>query len=287
MGRVSTLLSGAISSYNGLTVSVQENPWHGLSGRFNYTFSHALDEVSNGGVLPFSVITSVVSQVDPYNLRANYASADYDARHSITASYVYELPFKSEHRLLNSLIGGWQLSGTMFYRSGFPFSALDGATLGSLAGNNLTGGTPTTDATILLQPLFNKRDFTNVDACVSVVTSCFGIAGTGSKAPYLFTTATNFSGAVGRNAFRGPGFLGGDMSVRKNFSLTERFKLQIGLNAYNFLNHANYGTPYPNTNAPFFGQSVITQTPPTSPYGAFAAAATDMRMAQLMAKITF
>jgi hypothetical protein len=77
------------------------------------------------------------------------------------------------------------------------------------------------------------------------------------------------------------------MSVRKNFSLTERFKLQIGLKAYNFLNHANYGTPYPNTNAPFFGQSVITQTPPTSPYGAFAAAATDMRMAQLMAKITF
>jgi len=56
------------------------------------------------------------------------------------------------------------------------------------------------------------------------------------------------------------------------------------LNAYNFLNHANYGTPYPNANAPFFGESVILQTPPASPYGAFAAAATDRRMAQLMAK---
>ena len=285
VARVSTLLSGAISNYNGLTVSVQENPWHGLSGRFNYTFSHALDEVSNGGVLPFSVITSVESQIDPYNLKANYASSDYDARHQITASYVYQLPFKSGNRLLNTLIAGWQVSGTMFYRTGFPFSALDGATLGSLAGNNLAGGTATTNATILLQPLFLKRDFTNVTSCVA--TSCFGLAGTGSTAPYLFTTATNFTGAVGRNAFRGPGFLGGDMSVRKDFSLTERFKLQIGLNAYNFLNHANYGTPYPSTNAPFFGQSVFMQSPPTSPYGAFAAAATDMRMAQLMAKISF
>lgn len=80
----------------------------------NYTYSHALDDISNGGVLPFSVITSIPSQINPYSLSANYASADYDARHELTASYVYQLPFKSENRLLNSAIRGWQLSGTMF-----------------------------------------------------------------------------------------------------------------------------------------------------------------------------
>jgi hypothetical protein len=241
-----------------------------------------LDEVSNAGILPFSVITSITNQINPYSLRDNYASADYDARHQLSASYIYALPFKSEHRLLNSAIGGWQLSGTMFYRTGFPFSVIDGGTLGGLAGNNLN---PSFN-TILLQPEFSRRNFSNVDSCVAA--PCFGIAGTGSTAPYLFAPATNFTGdVVGRNAFRGPGFLGGDMSLRKNFQFTERVGFQIGLNAYNWFNHANYGAPYPNTNAPFFGQAVFTQTPPTSPYGAFAAAATDMRIAQITAKITF
>jgi hypothetical protein len=105
-------------------------------------------------------------------------------------------------------------------------------------------------------------------------------------------TATTLAGQAAtlqrsRNAFRGPGFVGGDMSLRKNFSINERAKLQIGLNAYNWLNHANYGVPYPNTNAPFFGETAFMQTPPTSPYGAFAAAATDTRMAQLTAKVSF
>ena len=282
VGLVKFLNSGAVSNYNGLTLSIQGNSWHGLSGSFSYTYSHALDEVSNAGILPFSVITSIENQINPYNLRDNYASADYDARHQLSATYIYELPFRSGNHILNAAMGGWQLSGTMFYRTGFPFSVIDGATLGGLAGDNLN---PSFN-TILLQPEFSNRNFSNVGGCV--VTACFGIAGTGSTAPYLFAPATDFTGAtVGRNAFRGPGFLGGDMSLRKNFHLTERVGLQVGLNAYNWFNHANYGTPYPDTNAPFFGQVISTQTPPTSPYGAFANAATDMRIAQLMAKITF
>ena len=281
VGRVNFLQSGAVSNYNGLTVSIQENTWHGLSGRFSYTYSHALDESSNGGVLPFSIFYSVLGQIDPFNLRANYASADYDARHQLSASYVYELPFKSGNRLFNAAIGGWQLSGTMFYRTGFPFSVFDNATTGGLSANNLTG------ATILLQPTFSKRDFSNVSACVAA--PCFGIVGgVNPTAPFLFEPATNFTGAVGRNAFRGPGFLAGDMSLRKNFHVTERIGFQLGVNAYNWFNHANYGAPYPGTAfGPQFGQVLFTETPPTSPYGAFASAATDMRMAQITAKLTF
>lgn len=288
VGHVNFLNSGAVSNYNGLTLSIQTNTWHGLSGSFSYTYSHALDEVSNAGYLPFSVITSVESQINPYSLRDNYASADYDARHMLSGSYIYQLPFKSSNRLLNMAIGGWQLSGTMFYRTGFPFSVIDGATVAGLAGNNLNvSGGPNTQNVILLQPDFSRRNFSNVGNCI--VTACFGIAGgVNSNAPYLFSPATNFTGPlVGRNAFRGPGFLGGDMSLRKNFQITERATFQLGLNAYNWFNHANYGAPYPNTLAPFFGEVAFTQTPPTSPYGAFAAAATDMRIAQITAKLTF
>jgi hypothetical protein len=279
VSRVNFLQNFGISNYNGVTFSVQENTWHGLSGRFNYTYSHALDDISNGGVLPFSLFASIPTQIDPYNLQSNYGSADYDARHQLSASYVYQLPFKSENRLLNYAIGGWQISGTMFYHSGFPFSFVDGAQAANLTGNNLAG------ATILLQPDFTQRNFSNVAACA--VSPCFGIAGSGSTAPYLLTPVSNFLGTVGRNAFRGPGFLGGDLSVRKLFQLNERMSLQIGLNAYNFLNHANYGIPYPNDLAPFFGSVIAMNQPPTSPYGAFAAAATDMRMAQLQAKLVF
>ncbi len=73
------LYNGSVTNYNGVTFSIQENNWHGLSGRFNYTYSHALDDLSNGGLLPFSVITSITSQIDPYNLSKQYGSADEDA----------------------------------------------------------------------------------------------------------------------------------------------------------------------------------------------------------------
>ena len=110
---------------------------------------------------------------------------------------------------MNAAIGGWMISGTMFYRSGFPFSIIDGGATAGLVGNNL-GGTSSFGATILAQPLptFTQRNFSNGRACVLV--ACFSAAD--------FATSTDFMGDVGRNAFRGPGFLGGDLSVRKNFA---------------------------------------------------------------------
>jgi hypothetical protein len=278
VGRVDQLYSGAVSNYNGVTFSIQENQWHGLSGRLNYTYSHALDELSNVPEEPFSQITSILTQVNPFNLHSQYASGDNDARHQISGSYVYQLPFKSEQRLLNAAIGGWTISGTMFYRSGFPFSIIAGGATAGLVGNNL-GGTSSFGATILAQPLptFTQRNFGNGRACVLV--ACFSSAD--------FATSTDFMGDVGRNAFRGPGFLGGDLSVKKNFAITERMTFQLAFSAYNWFNHANYGAPFPNTNAPFFGQVAFTQTAPTSPYGAFAAAATDQRIAQITGKFIF
>ena len=278
VGRVDQLSSAAISNYNGVTFSIQENQWHGLTGRLNYTYSHALDELSNVPEEPFSVITSILTQVNPNNLHSQYASGDNDARHLVSGSYVYQLPFKSEQRLVNAAIGGWTISGTMFYRTGFPFSIIDGGATAALAGNNL-GGTSSFGATILAQPLptFTQRNFSNGRACV--LTACFSSAD--------LATSTGFMGDVGRNAFRGPGFLGGDMSVRKNFAITERMTFQLGLSAYNWFNHANYGSPYPNTNAPFFGKVAFMQFTPTSPYGAFAAAATDQRIAQITGKFIF
>jgi hypothetical protein len=288
VGRVNFLQSGAVSNYNGMIISIEEHNWHGLSGRFNYSFSHAFDESSNGGVLPWSIFSSVLAQINPLTIRSNYASSDYDARHQLSASYIYELPFKSTNRLLSTAIAGWQVSGTFFYRTGFPFSVVDSGTSAGLTSQNL-GGTTNPGPTIILQPLFTRRNFSDGGACVAA--PCFGVQGVSNPAaPYQFAFPTSFTNpVVGRNAFTGPGFLDGDISLRKNFRINERFVFQLGLNAYNWFNHANYGTPYSQTNfgPSNFGRTIFTSAPPTSPYGAFASAATDMRIAQITAKLNF
>jgi hypothetical protein len=289
VAQVVQLTDGAVSNYNGITLSFQEKSWHGLSGRINYTYSHALDDVSNGGALGFSIYNSLIFQTDPYSIRNSYASADYDSRHTLTASYLYQLPFKSGNRLLNAAIGGWQLSGTLFAHTGFPFTIVDGAEAGALVPNNVISST-LGGPSIILQPEFSQRNFKDVRGCLSPLAPCFGIdGGVNSTAPYLFAPSTNFTNSVvGRNAFRGPGYLGGDMSLRKNFKVTERVDLEVGLNAYNFLNHTNFANPLASTAfGQGFGTVIFTQYTPTSPYGAFAQAATDMRIAALMGKITF
>jgi hypothetical protein len=283
VGTVTQLTNAGHSNYNGVTFSIMENDWHGLSGRFNYSYSHSLDANSNGGINPFSVINSVLNQVNPFNPNAGYASSDNDIRHNISANYIYALPFKTENHLTNLAVAGWQISGNVFFHTGFPFSILDGATLGGFqAADNLLG------ATIIGQPAstFTQRNFSNSNPCaVGLLTGfqCFG-AGNNVLAP-----STNFTGALGRNAFQGPGFFGMDFSLRKTFDLTERFKFQIGFNAYNVLNHLNYGTASANTSGAIgpFGNTVFTATMPTSPYGAFAAAATDQRICQIQGKFIF
>jgi hypothetical protein len=295
VGSVVQVQNGAVSNYNGLVLSLQERPWHGLSAQVNYTYSHAFDDVSNGGRNPYNFYVST-GDVSPYDIHQGYGPADYDSRHNLTASYIYALPFKSGNRLTNALVGGWQLTGTVFAHTGYPFTVLDNLEAFLLSTNNVNnfaqvGGT----GYIVLQPEFSKRSFSNSDArnCIALINGggCFGggIASLNPGAPYQFAAPTDFLGSVvGRNGFRGPGYFNSDMSLRKNFKLTERVAFQLGLNAYNFLNRANFamynlGTLFGQT----FGQTANTAATPTSPYGAFGGATNDQRIAQIEGKITF
>ncbi len=123
---VQNLTNSGISNYNGLSVSLTERATHGLSFRFNYTYSHTGDDVSNGGLLPYSSNDSQLTQLFPTGMGLNYSNADYDVRHNISANYLWELPFKSSNHFANAAIGGWMVSGTIFYRSGLPYSVFDG-----------------------------------------------------------------------------------------------------------------------------------------------------------------
>jgi hypothetical protein len=120
-GSVNEFRTDAGSNYTGLQVSATKQ-WKGLTLRGNYTFSHCLDEVSNGGLLAFSSL-GIISPL-PGSLRREYGNCDYDIRHNLSAFAVYEIPFHSNRSLLNRVLGGWQYSQTLFLHSGVPFSVL-------------------------------------------------------------------------------------------------------------------------------------------------------------------
>jgi hypothetical protein len=111
-GEVTQQETGAISNYNGMVVSFEQHFTRWGSGLFqvNYTYGHALDEVSNGGIGVFTTGGSLFPQ-DASNLRGSYGAAEYDTRHSLTGNYVWEVPVKEALRGHgpDSLVKGWQL----------------------------------------------------------------------------------------------------------------------------------------------------------------------------------
>jgi hypothetical protein len=271
---VQQLTNGGFSNYNGVTASVQQNLWHGLTARFNYTSSHSTDNVSNGGVLPFSISNSITAQIDPSNPNASYASSDYDIRHQFSANYVWDLPIRFSNHLLNTLAGGWQVAGTFFFRTGLPFSIVDGAQANAFVPNNLTANGVFL-ANILYAPTAGVPTSFG-SSCAT--TACFSTSS--------FATPTDFN-AFARNAFRGPGYFNTDMNLKKTFALNERYRFTLGANFFNILNHPNFDSPVSNNLSSSFGTITTAAVSPTTPYGAFASAAEGMRIVQVFAKINF
>ena len=110
---VTEIDTNAVSNYNGMVISFKHQFSRWAQGMFqaNYTYSHAFDEVSNGGLFGFTFGSSL-SQQDPNNLRGAYGPSDYDVRHSLNASYVWEVPVKAVLHGHGSdyLVNGWQVS---------------------------------------------------------------------------------------------------------------------------------------------------------------------------------
>jgi Carboxypeptidase regulatory-like domain/TonB dependent receptor len=271
---VQQLTNNGFSNYQGFVASIQQNLWHGLTARFNYTFSHSLDNVSNGGVLPYSIANSVLNQINPTNPNQQYASSDYDARHQLSANYVWDLPIHSGNHWVETFIGGWQVAGTFFYRSGLPFSILDGQQALAMEPNNLT-----VNGALLANVLY---------APAQGQPTVFG-SGCATKACFTtstFANPTDFN-AYARNAFRGPGYFNTDMNLKKTFRFRERYSFMLGANAFNILNHPNFQNPIANNLSSAFGTINAAAVSPTTPYGAFASAAEGMRIVQVFAKLAF
>src|SRR5271166_1808131 len=121
-GPVTQLSTGANSHYNALQLTAGKALGHGIQVQANYTWSRCMDTVSNGGFLPFAA-GAVLSPL-PGELGRQYGPCDYDVRQNLTAQYVYRLPVNVRNHLLGRALNGWQVSGTVFWHSGLPFSVL-------------------------------------------------------------------------------------------------------------------------------------------------------------------
>ena len=268
--------SSGDSNYNGLTVSVTRHSTN-LTVQGNYTYSHAQDDISNGGLLNFNNTTnfSILAPINPFNLRRfNYGNSDYDTRHYLSVNYVYNVPHKFGP---SALLGGWTVAGTVYARSGLPFTVVDSNAFGILNGNNY--GLSTTLSSVPAQVLGGGRSCTSQAA--DPATPCLLASN--------FASATSGFSDQRRNQFTGPRFFNSDFTISKSFAVPhwEGAHFGVGAQFFNIFNHPHFDQPDADVASRTFGRIINPVASPTSIFGSFLGADASPRLVQLHATFTF
>jgi len=250
-GAMQVIDSSDNSFYNGLEFILKRRINKGIGFQIGYTLSKSEDTRSfdpvftAGGNIIFRGTGQSRSSTpfDNRDRRLNYALSDFDRRHALQGTYVVELPFGKGRQfasdiptVLDWVIGGWQLAGTLNLTSGRPFSVYSDA-------NTVSNVTPSP---------------ANCNGCTSHMGSVFEELGTN----YYFTAeqralfsrpAPGEVGNTGRNAFIGPREFQTDASLTKNFRFTERFSFDLRVDAQNLTNTPSFDFPNSvlNATAPF------------------------------------
>jgi hypothetical protein len=274
-GTVTEISSSNLAHYQGVTVSFQRR-FSSLQFQANYTYSHAQDEVSNAGLLPFNFLTneSILNPQDPFNIRRfNYGNADYDVRHYASLSYVWTTP---KLKGWVGAIASWTVAGTVFNRSGYPLTVNDGTATGVLSGFNYgtNGGNNVFANDLARGPVVCTRQ--------ALYTPCL-------NSTTQFTPAVNGFGIQRRNQVWGPHFFDTDLTVMKNFHLpiSEASNLGVGLQFFNILNHPNFDQPDGDISSSTFGSIINTVSVPTSILGSFLGGDASPRLIQVKGTLTF
>jgi len=296
-GAVTQFSTGANSHYNGLQLAAMKRLGHGLQGQVNYTWSRCMDTVSNGGFLQFAA-GGILSPL-PGDLARDYGPCDYDIRHNLNGQYMYQLPVKVRNHSLGYALNGWQISGTLFWHSGVPFSVL--STPYSAKGNGIVQGSGPEFASLVPGvPLYEHHpipgvtqpgtlQWLNPEAFISAVDPSSGQC-YGGDSPQNCQF-----GNLGRNALRGPDFLWSDFYLTKWFPLTEHVKLRFEGQFFNVFNHPNFSLPTvvqagipgePSTQTGF-GALTSTTSPPTGLLGVGLGGDSTPRMIAFQARLEF
>jgi len=234
---VDNLFTNAGSSdYHGLQVQFQRSLWKGLQALASYTWSHSIDTASDESPTRAPVPGEIVDAAGTrrtynrqFNASVNRGPSDFDVRHSLSAAITYELPSPGRGGLLASILQNWSLDGILRARSAAPVNVLifnDPSTRPNLVpGQPLYLDDPEAPGGRRLNPAAFHRHFDSLQ------------------------------GSLGRNALRGFPAWQVDLAARRSFDLSARVRLRLSAEAFNLLNHPNFGEPEPQLGSPYFGLS--------------------------------
>ena len=239
-GTITEGLAGGTAHYNGLQVFVNRQMSSGLQATVAYTYSHTLDNSNgafNGGSAAPGARFFITSQGPDF--AANYGNSDQDQRHVFVTSALYQLPFgrgrmfgSNINKGVDEALGGWQLNGILSLASGTP---IDFSTNG--AGGNIDNRPDLISyKRVPRTQLGGTSNATNVNWFTGV----FALPPVNSSG--VFTRPGN----LGRNYFHGPGYNRTDLSIFKDFPITERVKAEFRAQAYNVFNHPQFNNPDTN-----------------------------------------
>lgn len=219
--------NAAVSSYQALQVEATKRYGQHLNFTAAYTWSHAIDEVSD--IFPISGAPIVAqSQRYPHDERGN---ANFDLRHRLAISATWE-PLK---------LRGWQLAAIAQAQTGQPF------TINLPIDANLDGNLSDRPATLQGLQLVSGNQRERVRLASGGTLNDFLVLGK--------------DGVVGRNTFRGAGFLNFDVALAKTMRFGEQWNLVFKAEVFNVFNRANFGLPIRTLDAPGFGSAVATVSP--------------------------
>jgi outer membrane receptor protein involved in Fe transport len=248
----------------------------GVTLRMNYTWAHALDDIST----TFSETQTGAGNLgvlDPLHPELDRGSADFDVRHRFTMAAVWETPYKTSSKVANAILAGWNIIPNFSARTGTPFSLWDCTNTSGFLCPRAMYDTPFSAAYTQVRTRnpneFNYMSVGNPNS--DYVNSKVGVSDFG---PFP-------SGMTGRNVFRTPGTWNLDFAIHKNFSITERFKLQLRGEAFNVFNHSNLYVVYSNTD--LSATDFVTATKGVRGDNNGITASTENRNLQLALKLIF
>lgn len=229
-GNVTYLETNGTSSYNALQARLQRNYANGLSAMVSYTFGRSIDD-GTGGSDSGSDSSKALPQ-NSYNLRAERGLSDFDVRHRLVISPVYELPFGHHKTFFTSgpvatVVSDWKVSGIFQWQTGRPFTvyySADNSYTGENADRPNVAHNPNQNAPHTVSQWFN----------------------TSNNPAFRAATAGTF-GDEGRNTIIGPGYTDLDLALERSFTLPRATQLLFRAEGFNLANHPNFNNPNPST----------------------------------------
>jgi hypothetical protein len=240
------------STYHALQVAFSRQFTHNLAFLASYWWSKSLDYVSSlnlSGSAPTLVAGENDLAQNPFDLRAEHGPSLFDANQRFVFSGTYVLPsWRNAGRGLRFVVNGWQINTIASFSSGTPFTVYDSANV------SLQGSAPE------ITGFFSSRPDMVSDPNAGPHTPNEWVRRSAFSPLNPATQAGQF-GSEGRNAIRGPGIANVDLSLFKNFAVTETMRLQFRAEAFNVLNHPNFALPENDIQSPAFGQ-ILQAGPP-------------------------